>query len=409
MSRLEVWAVAGIPEVRLGDDVAELVAAREPSLRDGDVVAITSKIVSKAEGRVRRAETRENAIDEEMVRLVASRDGTRIVQSRHGFVMAAAGVDASNTHPGTVVLLPEDPDDSARRIRAGVRKRLGVRIGVVVTDTFGRPWREGVVDMAIGAADIRPLDDLRGCTDAYGNKLDVTVVATADQLASAAETVRGKLTGRPVAVLRGLGDLVTDEDGPGASALVRRPEEDLFRLGTAEAMRSALDARRTIRSFAPEDVDREALRRALAAAVTAPAPQHSVPWRFVVVSSRKSRLALVEATEAAWVLRDAPLVVVPCLEADVIPAHPDERRAAAEREMFLLSMGAGVENFLVALAVEGLGSAWVTSTLFCADVVREMLDLPGTWEPMGAVAVGRAAGPAGQRVPRDLSTLVLDR
>jgi coenzyme F420-0:L-glutamate ligase/coenzyme F420-1:gamma-L-glutamate ligase len=431
MNRLEVWAVEGIPEVQAGDDIAALLTSLEPGLHDGDILAVTSKIVSKAEGRVRRAESREQAIDEEMVRLVASRGETRIVETHHGFVMAAAGVDASNTDPGTVVLLPVDPDESARRIRAGLLHELGVRVGVLVTDTFGRPWREGVVDVAIGAAGFAPLDDLRGAVDSYGNKLDVTVVATADELAATAETVKGKLTGRPVAVIRGLGDLVTEEDGPGAKALVRTPADDLFRLGTKEAMRSALEARRSIRAFAPGAVDPASLRRALAAAVTAPAPHHSVPWRFVVLSSAESRALLCEAMDAAWaddlvsdgftgdqmetqstsgdVLRDAPLVVVPCLDAEASHTHPDARRVAAERAMFLLSMGAGIENFLVALAVEGLGSAWVSSTLFSPEVVRRVLQLPQRWEPMGAVAVGRAAGPATERSPRDLGPLVLDR
>jgi coenzyme F420-0:L-glutamate ligase/coenzyme F420-1:gamma-L-glutamate ligase len=431
MSRLEVWAVEGIPEVQHGNDIAALLTSLVPGLQDGDILAVTSKIVSKAEGRVRRAESREQAIDEEMVRLVASRGETRIVETHHGFVMAAAGVDASNTEPGTVVLLPVDPDESARRIRAGLQERLGVRVGVLVTDTFGRPWREGVVDVAIGVAGLAPLDDLRGAVDSYGNKLDVTVVATADQLAATAETVKGKLTGRPVAVIRGLGNLVTEGDGPGGKALARTPSDDLFRLGTTEAMRSALEARRTIRRFAPGAVDPASLGRALAAAVTAPAPHHSVPWRFVVLSSPESRAALCEAMDAAWagdlardgftddqiearsrrgdVLRDAPLVVVPCLDAAASHAYPDARRAAAERAMFLLSMGAGIENFLVALAVEGLGSAWVSSTLFCPEVVRSVLQLPQDWEPMGAVAVGRAARPATERSPRDLGPLVLDR
>ena len=135
MSRLDAWAIEGIPEVLPGDDIAALVASLEPGLHDGDILAVTSKIVSKAEGRIRRAESREQAIDEEMVRLVASRGETRIVETHHGFVMAAAGVDASNTDPGTVVLLPVDPDESARRIRAGILERLGVRVAVLVTES----------------------------------------------------------------------------------------------------------------------------------------------------------------------------------------------------------------------------------------------------------------------------------
>ncbi|NEC53740.1 coenzyme F420-0:L-glutamate ligase, partial [Actinospica acidiphila] len=170
-----VWALPGLPEVRPGDDLAKLIAAAAPDLADGDVLLVTSKIVSKAEGRIVEAADREAAIDAETVRVVARRGPLRIVENRQGLVMAAAGVDASNTAPGTVLLLPEDPDASARTIRQGVRDALGVEVGVIVTDTFGRPWRAGLTDVAIGAAGVRVLDDLRGGTDAHGNPLAATV------------------------------------------------------------------------------------------------------------------------------------------------------------------------------------------------------------------------------------------
>jgi coenzyme F420-0:L-glutamate ligase/coenzyme F420-1:gamma-L-glutamate ligase len=175
-----VWAVAGLPEVQPGDDLAKLIAAAEPGLADGDVLLVTPKIVSKAEGRIVEAADREAAIDAETVRVVARRGPLRIVENRQGLVMAAAGVDASNTPAGTVLLLPEDPDASARTLREGLREALGVDVGVLVTDTFGRPWRAGLTDVAIGAAGVRVLDDLRGGTDAHGNPLSATVVATAD-------------------------------------------------------------------------------------------------------------------------------------------------------------------------------------------------------------------------------------
>lgn len=210
-----VWAVPGLPEVAAGDDLAKLIAAAEPGLADGDVLLVTSKIVSKAEGRVVAADDREAAIDAETVRIVARRGPLRIVENRQGLVMAAAGVDASNTPSGTVLLLPEDPDASARAIRDGLRDALGVTVGVVVTDTFGRPWRTGLTDVAIGAAGVRVLDDLRGGTDAYGNPLSATVVATADELAAAGDLVKGKAAGLPVAVLRGLAHVVAADDGEG--------------------------------------------------------------------------------------------------------------------------------------------------------------------------------------------------
>lgn len=249
-TRLQVWAPDGIGEVRPGDDLARIVGdAVAPDLADGDVVVVSSKVVSKAEGRVVAAADREDAITAETVRLVATRerlDGPplRIVENRLGLVMAAAGVDASNTPAGTVLLLPEDPDASARGLRAGLQQRLGIRLAVVVTDTVGRPWREGLVDIAIGAAGLRVLDDRRGGVDAHGRPLTLTVTAIADEVAAAGELVRRKADGRPVAVVRGLVRHVTEDDGPGARALVRPPEADLFRQGTAEAYtRGAADAR----------------------------------------------------------------------------------------------------------------------------------------------------------------------
>ncbi|MCE7083283.1 coenzyme F420-0:L-glutamate ligase [Streptomyces sp. ST2-7A] len=465
-----VWAPPGIPEVRPGDDPAELItaaltAAGQPRPEDGDVLVVTSKIISKAEGRVVRAEDREASVDAETVRVVARRGAARIVESRHGFVMAAAGVDASNTPPGTVLLLPVDPDASARRIRDGLRERLGVEVGVVVSDTFGRPWREGQTDVAIGAAGVRVVDDLRGGTDTHGNPLGVTVTAIADELAGAGELVKGKVEGRPVAVIRGLAEHVpavgnagnaggnttgsavdagrtsgapdpgtADEAPPEPSArdLIRDPARDMFRLGTSEAVREAVTLRRTVREFAAEPpVDPAAVRRAVAAALTAPAPHHTTPWRFVLLESPAAREKLLDAMREAWiadlradgrspeaierrirrgdVLRRAPFLAVPCLVADGAHRYPDERRSAAEREMFVVATGAGVQNFLVALAGEGLGSAWVSSTMFCRPVVREVLELPAEWDPMGAVAIGHPAAAPRPRPPRPVEEFVTVR
>lgn len=248
MGTLAAWTVDGIPEIAAGDDLPAIIAdaiaaaavtASERPLEDGDIVAVTSKIVSKAEGRQVEAADREDAITAETVRVVATKEHpggvTRIVENRLGMVLAAAGVDSSNTPDGIVLLLPVDPDASARAICTALRLRFGVRIGVVVTDTVGRPWRLGQTDVAIGAAGIRVLDDLRGTTDASGRRLDATITAVADEIAAAADLVKGKSSGLPVAVIRGLGDFVGDLGELGARAIIRSAADDLFRLGSDEA------------------------------------------------------------------------------------------------------------------------------------------------------------------------------
>lgn len=242
-AEIRIFVLDGIGEITAGDDLAEaILAAAGSQLTDGDILAVTSKIVSKAEGRQRAADDREQAITEETVRVVATRAHpggvTRIVENRQGLVLAAAGVDASNTPDGIVLLLPIDPDASAHALCTALRERTGLRLGVLITDTAGRPWREGQTDIAIGAAGVAVLDDLRGTTDAGGRRLDVTVAAVADEIAAAADLIKGKTSGNPVAVVRGVGRLVGELEAlpaRGARLLQRPSEFDMFRLGTAEA------------------------------------------------------------------------------------------------------------------------------------------------------------------------------
>ena len=444
---LQIVGVPGLPRIAPGDDLVGLIAdaaARTTwpdgtrGLADGDVVVVTSKVVAKAEGRIERADSRDDLVVRESVRVIATkrtpRGETRIVQTAHGLVLAAAGIDASNTDEGTVVLLPDDPDASARQIRARLQDQCSVRIGVVVTDTMGRPWRLGLTDVAIGVAGLAPLDDHTGRPDAHGRTLEMTVIAIADEIAAAADLVKGKVDEVPVAIVRGMGVYATDEDGPGATALIRPIDEDLFTLGTAEAIalgRATAPAfRRTIRHFTEVPVPADAIDRAIAAAATAPAPHHTVPWRFAVLEAGARRTGLLDAMAERWradlradglspdeverrvargdLLRTAPVVIVPFVDlAAGAHDYPDAIRSAAEREMFLVSGGAAVQSLMIALAADGLGSAWISSTMFCPDVVQTQLGIDGSVLPLGAVAIGHPVERPAERVPRPNDDLLL--
>lgn len=390
----------GLPEFRPGDDLAAALAAAAPWLADHDIAVVTSKAVSKVEGRLvatpadpeGREQARQAAVHDEARRVVATLGRTTITQTRHGFVLAASGVDASNVRADELALLPLDPDRSARELRARLRDLLGVNVAVIVTDTMGRAWRVGLTDVAIGVAGLAPLRDHRGTTDSHGNELVVTEMADADQVAAAAELVKGKLEGIPVAVLRGLRVLAPDDDGPGAGALVRPAAQDMFRLGTREVV----SARHTVREYADLPVDPELIRRAVAAALTAPAPRHGGAWRFVQVASAPARSRLRAALVSPAGLLAAPEVLVPCLVG-----------TGDQRTVRLLSLGAAVENLLIQLAAEGLGSYWRFPAPDEADPVRRALDLPPDWEPMGAITVGYPAGPVPDAPPPEVGDRLL--
>ena len=404
---ISVRRVEGLPEIPPGDDLARLLAdAIGPmSLADGDVLVVTQKVVSKAEARTAPAKDREAVIAAETKRVVARRGDLVIVETAHGFVCANAGVDASNVAEGLLTLLPEDPDASARHLREVLLEHFGLRrFGVVITDTFGRPWREGLVDVAIGIAGMPAAVDLRGTTDHAGRELEVTVMALADQIAAAAGIVMGKAERVPAAVVGGVD---WNGDAGAASELVRAPTEDLFR----ESPLQALHARRTIRAFGPGTVPREVVGEAVAAACTAPAPHHTRPWRFVGLDSAPSKRALLGAIAEAWradlradataedvverrlarsdaVLGAAPTLIVPFVRFDGSHPYADAERAGAEREMFLLAGGAAIQTLLLALHDQGYASCWISSTLFCQEETRAVLGLDESWYALGTVACG---------------------
>ena len=276
-----VRPVRGLPEFGPGDDLAGAIAAAGPDLADGDVVVVTSKVVSKVEGRLvpvppgaDREAVRRRVVEEESVRVLARRGQLAIVQTRHGWVVAAAGVDASNVGQDALVLLPEDADASARRLRDRLRELCGVDVGVVVSDTFGRTWREGLTDVAVGAAGVPALVDHRGAVDAHGNRLETTRVALVDELAAAADLVKGKLAGVPVAVVRGLRTGTPDPD-PGTRPLVRDPTDDLFPWGARDLVAS----RRPAGDLVPRAGEVEAVAEAFRVA-TAALPEFPVVLRY---------------------------------------------------------------------------------------------------------------------------------
>jgi coenzyme F420-0:L-glutamate ligase/coenzyme F420-1:gamma-L-glutamate ligase len=429
--------VEGLPEVRAGDDLGALLgpALSALGLRTGDVVVVTPTGAATAAGRGVPAPGGGRAawVARETRRVVARRDDLVIAETEHGFVCANAGVDASNVEAGFLSLLPVDPDGSAERLRETLREGLGMDVGVVITDTFGRAWRRGLVNVAIGCAGIAALVDLRGTLDHGGRELEATVVALADEVAAASGLVMGKASGVPAAVVRGLVDRGLDDGGSPSPAreLVRPPEEDLFR----ESPLLSISARRTIRSFGPGQVPREVTTEAVRAACAAPAPHASRPWSFTALTSPAARRRLAAAVGGAWaadlerdgasrdeiaertarteaLLGGAPVLIVPWVRFDAMHPYPDSERSRAEQELFLLSSGAAIENLLLAFHAQGYASCWAPTTLFCQDETREALGVASEWYSLGAVAAGPMPPGEGAPLPPppvDLGTVLSDR
>lgn len=403
-SALTVLPVTGLGEIGPGDDLAALITSAAPWLADGDVLVVTSKIVSKAEGQLvpvpedgpERQAARDAVLAGQTARRVASRGGTRIVQTHHGFVMASAGIDASNVDRAHLVLLPADPDASARALRAELRERFGLDVAVVVSDTMGRPWRTGLTDVALGAAGIAALRDYRGQADAHGNELHITQMAVVDELAGAAELVKGKYDQVPVAVVRGL-RARGGPDGDGVRPLVRAAEHDLFSLGTAEARASGLRAAAAlpeVAGFADVPVEVAAVREALA-----------------LVGSRALRL--LEGGDRDKMLHERPdlapaELVVACLPEDAGPpagtGTPGAVGAWAGSGTLHGSRGPDRRNAadLAAAARAGADLARLGAALLAAGLVSRWLpgspDLPSG--PVALLAVGYpVADPAGPAFP----------
>jgi coenzyme F420-0:L-glutamate ligase / coenzyme F420-1:gamma-L-glutamate ligase len=360
---VELVPIAGLPEIAPGDDLADLLAPMlsAAGVIDGDVVVVTSKIVSKAEGRLVPGTDRAGAVAEETVRVVARRGDLVIAETRHGFVCANAGVDASNLDDGVLALLPADPDRSATALRAALERALGLaRLGVVVTDTFGRAWRTGLVNVAIGCAGLPSVVDLRGRTDHNGRPLEVTVVAYADEIAAASGLVMAKDARVPVAIVRGL----TPPDAPAGPAtdLIRPAAEDLFRTSPLEALRTS-DA---VGAFAPGDVPKASLEEAIEVAAAGP---WTLPrgLRLEVVTTREGRHAVRPFLETAGTIPvGAPVVIIATTPSGAVGL---ETGALLER----LRLALGAQG--LAVTVLGPDEAWASDLRFVdgADHTRAVV------------------------------------
>jgi len=429
--RLEILPVAGLPEIVHGDDLAALIL-QHTELRDGDVVVVAQKAISKAEGRVvridprRKHEERRRVVEAESVRVLARRGDLVIVQTSHGFVCAHAGVDGSNVEKDQLALLPVDPDGSASLLRGRLQRLASVEVGVVISDTFGRPWRVGQTNVALGVAGIKPLRDYRGEKDAYGQLLEATLIAVADEIAGAAELVMGKTDGIPVAIVRGLEGAAGMGDG---RDLIRTPAEDLFAAGGVEL----IELRSSVRSFTKQEVPEDVIARAIAAAATAPAPHGSRatrPWRFVWLRSGDVRSRFLSDMASVWrrdlaadgterdvierriAKSDAVLAGAPVLLACFVSlagmdryvtgrhARPHER-ARAERDMFVAAAGGALQSLMVALAAQGVGSCWISSSIFCPEEAARALELGPEWQAVGCVAAGFPVSGRSGRPPLD--------
>jgi coenzyme F420-0:L-glutamate ligase / coenzyme F420-1:gamma-L-glutamate ligase len=432
-NELRVVPLPTTHRVTAGDDLAALLVAAAGAageeLRDGDVVCVASKVVSLAEGALAPlplptpsepsaasdplavAAARRRLAREQADAVVADAPWVLITRTHHGFVAANGGIDASNVPDGTALLLPDDPDASATELREALYRATGADLGVVITDTFGRPWREGQTDVALGIAGAPALRDERGGADLDGRPLEVTEAAVADELAGAADLVRDKASGTPFVLVRGL-----PRGRPGLGTdLVRPPAGDLFASGGPTAAERAVTARRTVRRFdTTRAVPDMVVERAVAVAATAPAPHGSRPWRFVRLLAT-TRTRLLDAMAARWredllgdglpedlierrlarsdaILRVAPVLLAPFVVVEDAHRYPDPRRTTAERDLFVLSGGAALQGLMVTAAAHGVGSAWISSTTFCPDTVRSELELPSTWVPLGMVALGYPDG-----------------
>jgi coenzyme F420-0:L-glutamate ligase/coenzyme F420-1:gamma-L-glutamate ligase len=433
-------ALAGVPTVKPGDDLVGIIAAALTAsneiLRDGDILIIAQKIVSKAENRFVRlrdvtpsAEARRLARevdkDARLVELIL-RESSEVVRHRRdllivahklGLVLANGGIDRSNVgrdgaEDDTVLLLPANPDQTAADLCGALRARFGIEAGVIINDSLGRAFRKGTVGVAIGASGVATLADLRGTPDLHDRPLQSTEVGLADEIAAAASLLMGQANeGRPIVVARG----IPNARGRGtAGDLIRPKAMDTFRTIPAAAIAGLLGGRRSIRQYTLAPVPADLVEQVLDAAMTAPSAHNRQPWRFAVLTAAgaKERLAtamgerlradrardgdpaeMIEQDVARSVRRitGAPVAVVVCLTMEDMDVYPDARRAAAEQQMAVQGTAMAMQNLLLAAHAAGLGASIMCAPLFCPDSVRAALALPPQWQPQALVTLGYPA------------------
>jgi coenzyme F420-0:L-glutamate ligase / coenzyme F420-1:gamma-L-glutamate ligase len=449
----QLVALAGVPLVEPGDDLADIIlaalAASGEKLGDGDILVLAQKIVSKAQGRFvplasvvpsRRAQQLAQEVNKdarlvelilrESTEVVRHRSDVLIVAHRLGFVMANAGIDFSNVDQGpddrVALLLPQSPDETCAQLRAAMFKLTSADVAVIINDSHGRAFRNGTVGVAIGVSGLQALADLRGLPDLYGRRLQVTEVALADEIASAASLLMGQADeARPIVLARGI-----PRSGRSGSAadLVRARKMDLFRDTQSDATNEVLLSRRSVRRYAPTPVSDEVVQRLLWAAICAPSAHNSQPWRFAVLRNpaAKERLAramgerlradrtrdgdpsaAIEGDIARSFARitGAPLVVVVCLTMESADIYPDERRRRAEHQMAVQGTAMAIQNIQLAAHAAGLGSSIMCAPLFCPDIVCELCGIPVHWEPQALITAGypaNAGKPFRRRALEDL-------
>ena len=447
-------ALAGVPLVKHGDDLTGIVlaalAASGEKLRDGDVLVLAQKVVSKAQGRIVQLNTVEPSArakrladevnkDARLVELIL-RESTEVIRHRRdllivahrlGFIMANAGIDFSNVKLGggdeTALLLPEDPDKVCAELRTAMLERAKADIGIIINDSHGRAFRNGTVGVAIGASGLSVLADLRGEPDLYGRRLRNTEVALADEIASAASLLMGQAAeGRPIILARGIKSC--GQRGT-AAALVRAKAFDVFRDSPTDQAYALIARRRSIRRYTTDPVSDETIEKLLSAATCAPSAHNSQPWRFVVLRhlASKERLAqemgqrlradriqdndnldAIEADIARSYARivGAPVAILVCLTMENTDTYPDAPRRSAEHQMAVQGVSMAIQNIQLAATAAALGSSIMCAPLFCQDTVRETCALPPDWEPQALVTVGHPANAGKPFTRRSLRSLV---